>query len=196
MKPFNGYKPEKIVSRETLPAGGYIAEILKAEEVPYDWGNVLVISFDIAEGQYKDHFEKDYKAQTNEDRKWRGTCRINIPKDDGTEKDAFTKKMFNNAMYAIEDSNPGYKWNWNETTLNGKKIGVLFRNKEWEYNGKTGWTTECYALASVNDIRSGNYKIAKDKPLKNKSVSTGNLPFYDSREPYSELYDNDKDLPF
>ena len=59
MKAFGGFKPEKSASRDQLPVGGYIAKILNAEEVTYDWGSVLLISFDITEGDYKDFFKKD-----------------------------------------------------------------------------------------------------------------------------------------
>ena len=79
MKAFVGFKPEKSASREQIPAGGYIAKILNAEEVTYDWGSVLLISFDIAEGDYKGFFKKDYDAQQSEDKKWRGKFRVTWP---------------------------------------------------------------------------------------------------------------------
>ena len=85
MRAFSGFAPEKSSAREQLPVGGYIAKILNAEEVKYDWGSVLLISFDIAEGDYMNFFEKDYASPQSEDRKWRGTYRLNIPKDDGSE---------------------------------------------------------------------------------------------------------------
>ena len=60
MKPFNGFEAKKAAgARELLPAGGYVAKILNAEEVSYDWGNVLLISFDIIEGPFKDFFATD-----------------------------------------------------------------------------------------------------------------------------------------
>ncbi len=170
MKAFDGYKAEKPVgAKENMPIGAYIAKILEAKEVEYSWGNVLVISFDVTEGEHKDFFANDYKAQTNEDKKWRGTYRLNIPKDDGTEQDGWTKNTFNSAMYAIEASNKGYAWAWDEKTLKGKSVGVLFRNFEWEINGKTGWSTECGMLLAVEDVRNGKFKPMKDKALKNKS---------------------------
>lgn len=187
MRAFNGYKAEKAASREQLPVGGYVAKILKAKEVSYDWGSVLLISFDIAEGPYAGFFQKDYDNQQTEDKKWRGTYRLNIPKDDGSEKDGWTKRTFGNAMWCVEDANPGYHWNWDETTLKGKLAGVLFRNEEWEWDDKTGWRTACCAFASVGDIRDGNFKMPKDKPLKSKAAAaipemreetyTGSLPW-------------------
>ena len=191
MKEFTGYKAEKpSAGKETLPVGGYIAKILEAKEISYDWGNILLISFDIAEGEHKDFFKNDYAANTNEDKKWRGVYRLNEPKDNGTEQDGWTKNTFGNAMYAVEASNAGYHWNWDEKTLKGKTVGVLFRNFEWEMNGKSGWSTECGMLLSADDVRSGKYKPMKDKPLKNKSTSAS-----ESYSSFAEI-DNTEELPF
>lgn len=172
MRAFKGYEAKKQGgAREILPAGGYVAKILNAEEKRYSWGDVLLISFDISEGEHSGFFNKDYLENTNEDKKWRGTYRLNIPKDDGSEKDGWTKSTFGGAMWAVEESNQGYTWNWDEKSLKGKTVGVLFRNKEWEMNGNTGWTTECCKLESADDIRNGKFRMPKDKPLKNKSTN-------------------------
>lgn len=176
MKQFSGFKAEKSTTREQLPAGGYVAKILNAEEVTYSWGSVLEIFFDILEGAHAGFFKKDFDAQQREDKKWRGKYRLSVPKDDGSEKDGWTKRTFNNAIYCIEDGNPGYHWNWDETTLKGKTVGVLFRNEEWEHNGNTGWSTRACALACVGDIKDGKFKMPKDKPLKNKQSSTPAIP--------------------
>lgn len=176
MKQFSGFKAEKSTTREQLPVGGYVAKILNAEEVTYSWGSVLEIFFDILEGAHAGFFKKDFDAQQGEDKKWRGKYRLSVPKDDGSEKDGWTKRTFNNAIYCIEDGNPGYHWNWDESTLKGKTVGVLFRNEEWEYNGNTGWSTKACSLACVGDIKDGKFKMPKDKPLKNKQGSTPAIP--------------------
>lgn len=171
MKQFSGYKAEKSTSKERLPIGGYVVQILNAEVKDYDWGSVLLFHFDIAEGDYAGFFKADYDSQNREDKKWRGTFRLNIPKDDGSERDEWSKRSFGNAMYCIENGNPDYHWNWDETTLKGKMAGMLFRSEEWEYEGNTGWSTRACAFACVNDIRNGNFKMPKDKPLKNKTTT-------------------------
>lgn len=190
MKPYNGYKAERRVNRVPLPAGGYVAKILKAEEVEYSWGSVLQLSFDIAEGEHKDFFAKDYKANTAEDKKWRGTYRLTVPADDGTDKDEWTKRSFNDAMACIEESNNGYQWNWDEKSLAGKFIGILFRDREWEMNGRTGWTTEAGKITTAADIREGTFKPLNAKPLNNSSAS-GAFASPATWEPAS-----DSDLPF
>ena len=190
MKQFSGFESKKSGgAHEPLPAGGYVAKILNVEEVSYSWGSVLLLSFDILEGEFKDFFANDYRSQDREDKKWRGTFRLRIPLDDGSEKDGWTKRAFGNAIWSIEASNPGYHWDWNEQGLKGKLLGVLFRNKEWEFNGNTGWTTECCALTSVEDIRNGKFRQPKDKPLKNKPAETASSGF-------AEISGDDGDLPF
>lgn len=192
IKQYSGAHAQKRVEREKLPAGGYVAKILDAKVQTYDFGDMLVLSFDIAEGIYKDHFKKDYTANPNEDKKWRGTFRLSIPKDDGSEKDEWSKNGFNGFIYAIEDSNPGYTWDWNEAMLKGKLIGVLFRNKEWEWKGDKGWMTECCAVDAVSTIREGKFKQPKDKPLAKKQENT----FASAAANAFSDTDEDGELPF
>ena len=190
IKSYNGFKPERTTARETLPAGGYVAKIMDATVINYDWGDVLKVDFDIAEGEYKGFFATDYRNNTNDDKKWRGTYRINIPNESNQYFDS-QRKSFNNLIACLEETNSGFHWAWDESALKGKGIGVLFRNKEWEYNGSTGWTTECCTVTTAKDIREGNFKMPKDKPLKAKAANSG---------AYSETafvpVDDDSDLPF
>ena len=190
IKSYNGFKPERTTARETLPAAGYVAKIMDATVINYYWGDVLKVDFDIAEGEYKGFFATDYRNNTNDDKKWRGSYRINIPDERNQYFDS-QRKSFNNLIACLEETNNGFHWAWDETALKGKGIGVLFRNKEWEYNGSTGWTTECCTVTTAKDIREGNFKMPKDKPLKAKAANSG---------AYSETafapVDDDADLPF
>lgn len=190
MKPYNGYEARKKSVKENLPAGGYVVKVLDAAERRYDWGNVIEISFDVAEGEYTGFFQKDYKNNMNEDKKWRGKFRLVEPKDDGSDKDAWTKKNFEGVIYAFEHSNPGFHWDWKEENLKGLTVGALFRNKEWEMDGNTGWTTECCDFVESDDIRQNKYRMPKDKPLKNHAGThkTDNKGF-------EEIIDDDG-LPF
>ena len=146
MKAFNGYEPKRSYVREQLPAGGYVVKIMDVKLVHNDWGDILLLSFDVEEGDKKGFFRDDYRGQTYEDKKWRGTYRLRIPADDGSDKDAWAKNAFNNAMFAFEDSNKGFRFDWDENKLKGLLVGALFRNEEWEMNGRTGWTTKCCCI--------------------------------------------------
>ena len=190
MKSFNGLEIKKSVSaNEPLPAGGYVAKILNAKVEEYSWGEVLVISFDIAEGEYKDFFSKQYKENTREDKKWKGNFRLTVP-NEGNQYFDSQKRAFGNAIWAIEESNPGYHWDWNENALKGKMVGVLFRNFEYDVDGRQGWSTECCTFVSVEDVRTGNFKHPKDKPLRNKTANNA------IESNLSALDDLDAELPF
>jgi len=194
MKAFNGFEAKKQGgSREILPVGGYVCEIKSAKEEVYNSSNgefrFLVLAIDVAEGEYAGFWKKDYDGNTADDKKWRGTFRISVPKDDGTEQDGWTKRTFGNFIWAIQESNPGYTWNWDEKTLKGKKLGVLYRNKEWEIDGKTGWTTEAAGAISVEDCRAGKFKMLKDKPLKDRPAQSHTAAVPDT-------VDDSEELPF
>ena len=191
MKAFNGLEIKKSVSAsEPLPAGGYVAKILNAKVEEYSWGEVLVISFDIAEGEYKDFFSKQYKENTREDKKWKGNFRLTVPQESNQYFDS-QKRTFGNAIWAIEESNPSFRWAWDENALKGKMVGVLFRNYEYDVDGRQGWSTEACTFVSVEDVRTGNFKQPKDKPLRNKA--TNNAPASN----FTVLDDDSlSDLPF
>ena len=176
MKPFKDYETtQTITGSRQLPVGAYVCTILKAEEKVYnspkgEW-HKLEISFDIAEGENKGFYAVDYRAQTGEDKKWKGVIRLNVPNDDGSEMDAWNKRSFKTNMQAIEESNSGYHWDWNEAQLKGKTVGIVFRSEEWEYNGKRGWRTAPFKMVPAADVKSGNIKIPDPKPLNGKAAS-------------------------
>ena len=71
MKEFKGYKEAKpYADQEKLPPGGYPIVIKAAKVESFDWGEILIIQFDISEGEYKDFYKENYVNQSMEDRKW------------------------------------------------------------------------------------------------------------------------------
>jgi hypothetical protein len=199
IKQYNGAKAEKTITSAPLPAGGYVAKIMAAEVKSYDWGDQLIVSFDILEGEHKDHFAKEYRANVNEDKKWKGNYRARIP-DESNQYFSSQQRTFNNFIYALEASNPGYHFDWDETKLKGKVIGVLIRDKEWAYEGKTGWTTECCAVTEADAIRKNEFKTPRAKPLANKPAFSGNgVPMLQNNTNGLAAFDPvdvDGDLPF
>lgn len=187
MKKYSDVKFERTsVGRETLPAGGYVCSILSARVEENDWGSTLIIAHDVCEGEFSGIFKRDYDNNDREDKKWRGTFRLRLPKDDGSEQDAWKKRSLGNTIWALEQSNPGFSWDWDEKKLKGKKIGLLYRNKEWEMNGRTGWTTEAISAESIDNIREGKFSIPKDKAL----------PVKNTAPVFEEIEDTEDSLPF
>lgn len=187
MKPYNGYKKgTPTQEKEKLPVGGYVIKIMDAEEVTYQWGSVLKISFDIVEGEQKDFYAKDYKNQ-QEPKKWKGTRQLTVPADGDEDKN---KDYFANQIACIEASNPGYEWDWNEKALKGKLVGAVFGEKEYEFNGNHGFFVTCRGFRTVDAIRANKFKVPE--PLMLKKASGG------SNDGFYPMDDNadDGDLPF
>lgn len=189
MKKYSDVKFEKTGSgRETLPAGGYVCQILSAKVEENDWGSTLVIAHDVCEGDYSGIFKRDYDNNDREDKKWRGIFRLRLPKDDGTEQDGWKKRTLGNTIWALEQSNPGFSFDWDEKKLKGKKIGLIYRNKEWEMGDRHGWTTEAGAADSINNIRENKFRPLKDKALPVREVAA---------PVFTEINDDDEgELPF
>lgn len=187
MKPINNFEKVQVFTEiEKLPVGGYIIGITGAEEIEYSWGSVLEIKFDIAEGEFKNYYTNQYKNTQIENAKYKGTYRMNVPKDDGSDMDEWTTRIFKSNIVAIEESNNNFHWAWDEKQLVGKKVGAIFFEKEWEFDGKTGYFTTLHSLRSVQNIKDGKYKIPKPKMLKNKTTETSSIVEIDNLD----------DLPF
>lgn len=181
---------------EQLPTDkAYVCKIKGAKEVDYttDSGyrvHRVDIALDVCEGEYEGFYQKKFDDSQDEDKKWKGVVKLNIPKFDGTEKDNWTVKSFNTQFVAIEDSNPGYTWNNVLDSLKGKKIGLVLRDKEWEFNGNRGFYSEPYKLISVANARAQKFRKPNAKYL--SSDSTGDVA--SGFTPISNAVD--EELPF
>lgn len=209
MRQFNGYnEAQPYTESMKLPPGGYVVTIRDAQVGNYDNGNeYLQVSFDISEGQYKDFYKNQYRANPNENKQYKGRIRLSLPKGDGSEQDEWTIRSFKTNMVAIEHSNDGYQWNWDESSLKGLTAGMLFRNKEYDFKGNHGFWTEPFRFFNAEKIRNGEFTMPKDKLLNNNG--SGN-PFAGSRsgaeafgqqaQPASDSFSfeeiTDEDIPF
>jgi hypothetical protein len=168
-----------------LPAGGYVAYITKVEDVPEK--QYLRFEFDIVEGEYKGWFADDWKNQTREDKFWHGIIRQNIPDETSPKYDmqcGFFKRFTN----AVEASNSGYHWDWNEVGLKGKLIGIVFGEVEKESKRGTRYmTTQPSEIVTVEAIEKDNYKVPAPKML---------APQYSAPAPQQLEEINSDDLPF
>lgn len=190
MKPINNWDNVQAAGNiETLPAGAYVCEIMQAKETKNknSGGTHLEISFDVCEGDYKGFFQQDWKGQDREDKFWRGIIRQNIPNEQSAKYNQQCR-FFKRFTNALEDSNPGYHWDWNEGALKGKKIGVVFGERERESQKGTVYTvTDATEMISVEDVRNGKFKVPDKKYLQKAPVSAGFTPLDDEDE---------GDLPF
>lgn len=171
----NDFTPAQAVSVDALPAGTYIGKIYGAKVEPVATQNGafdrLIVQVDVTEGEYKDHYHKQYEAQKSGqyEPKYKGVIRYRIPTV-GDQYEKQNKRILENVAWALEDSNKGYKWDWDETKLKGLAIGFTVRERDWlmeDAQGlRTGTTTEIGRLDSVNKIRAGEVKLMKKKELR------------------------------
>ena len=136
---------------KSVTPGGHICKIISARVEQTSQGKeVLVIAFDIVEGADKNFYTDLYDKAviTNKDAKWQGTYR------QLTQGDSL--KFFKGLITAIENSNSGYKWDFNEASLKGKLFGGVFGQEEWVNNkGEVKLSTKCRWIRSVEQVRKG-----------------------------------------
>ena len=162
MRKYEGYEQAEAFTGEfeTLEPGGYVCKILKVQAEEKDYGTLLRIAFDIAEGEHEGYYRRrfDQKKQYDETAKWPGMYYQAAKQDD--------LRYFKGFITSIEASNPGFKWNWDEKKLAGKLFGGIFGEEEYEkQNGEIGTIVKCRFARSVDSIREGKFKIPEIKRL-------------------------------
>lgn len=197
MKQLNGFESAKVISGEStqIPKGGYIAQIKACEEVTGTKNgkefSYLAFSFDVADGEFKNHFANIYKASTDENKKWRGVRNEFIPKE-GDQYYEQNISRFKTMISNFEESNNGFHWDWDESKLKDKYIGIIYREKEFKINdGEVIILTEPCGFRSVESIRNGKFKVPSIKRLQNSATSSGS-----GLTGFSVVEETDDDLPF
>lgn len=158
-----------------LPKGNYVCKILAAELVDYKNGRQgIKISFDIAEGEYKDFYATTYREDEREDKKWNGDAIywLSIPYDGCP---AYVQDGWDTFWANVEDSNNGYIFDGNEKTIKNKTFGGIFRIEQSEYNGRIYDHVKLYRTRIAQDIRDLKVTYTpKDKLLSPSEVSSDN----------------------
>ena len=98
---------------KALPIGAYECIIVGAgvHKSEQSGKESFKVAVDIASGEYKDYFKKRYDNNTNTDKKWdNNSVRYLAFEGDNAS-------FFKGFITSVENSNVGYKWNWDEATL-------------------------------------------------------------------------------
>lgn len=182
---FEGMKAEESKTKfDPLPAGPYIGTIKDARVDGKAPDQSLILRLDVTEGDYAAYFTLRYRHDKDNEgsypAKYKGDFRIRIPNRDNPnarypESD---KRRFNDAMYRIEQSNPGYRWDGDETKLKGKEIG--FSMQDDEYNGNP--FTRIARLEIVGDVQKGLVKVMPPRKRREPEVPQGFTQVEDDSE--------------
>ena len=183
MKNINWNNVQEASDRKTLPVGGYIAGIVSATDVPEK--EYLNICWDVAEGEFRGHFNELTKAMQERGRLNKGEWAWG-----GIVKKSYKETalpFFKAFLTSVEQSNPGYKFNNDESTLRGKLVGVVMAEEEYLANDGTLKTKLVVnRFTSIEKIREGDFEIPPKKLLNSTSLPAA----------YSAPIDDTGDLPF
>lgn len=153
--------------------GGYVMGVVFSEIRNEGEDNeCLYLELDIAEGTLKNYYRK---------------------MGERLDKNCFIRKWFSlrnekalpffkGFISAIEDSNLGYKWNWQEKSLLKKFVGVNMREEEYEKkDGDIGTTLKPAFFCGASRVRNGEIQPLKPKLLGVETQAVNNdqsaLPF-------------------
>lgn len=197
---------ETNVGYTPIEPGGHKCVLHQIEEkMSSKGGQMLVLRFDTdttdaQPNYYKARLVQDRK-KNGENAKWKGVMYISTSGEYGVAN----LKRF---VTAVEDSNPGLKAQWDRQPgdgtfvnwMRGKKVGIVFRKEEYEYNGKTGWSVKPMRFCDYN--KAMTEKVPEPKTLNKASEAPGFTPSSDPQMAQEGFYDasqmslDDPSLPF
>ena len=190
MKAINNFdKIQESGSFEKLPVGGYIIKILAVDDVPEK--EYLKIFFDINDGEKKGFFQKAFKEDTRAEKKWPNA---------GSFIRSYKEKalpMFKGFTNAIENSNKGYKWNFDEKSLVNKIVGVVIGEEQYlNQKGQVRTRTYVSAVRSVDTIKKGEFTVPELKKLDATKVSSSHTKQDDFVDPFANQSNETASNPF
>jgi len=177
-------------SEQPTPGGHYcVIKGARVEINPNTQQQVLILALDMAPNDKQAGlYDRAYKARmaspsASTEIKWPGTYRQGI---DNPKSVPFFKGMIS----SIEESNPGYTWDWDERSLKGKTFGGVFGREEFSgTDGKPHWSCKCVAVRSTKSVMDA--PVPEDKPL--AGGGTGYAPHAPSVQ---MTLDDPSSLPF
>ena len=148
---------------ELPPVGAYLAEIQAARVVEQNDREVIELFMEITDGEYANRFHEvyeDQKERFGDSAKYKGIFKLTPPVD-GDED--WRKRTFEGNLWCVQQSNPGYAWDWDEKKLKGKKVGISIRRRLYTYNGRDRETVEIGRFETIDDVKAGKVKPMRDK---------------------------------
>jgi hypothetical protein len=161
---------------EQLPAGVYKCGIVAASaETSKKGQEMLVLALEVIEGDYQGIFSRTCKRkrQFNPQAKW--PCNYYQV----TEGEQVGR--YKGLTVAIEQSNPGYKWDFDENTLKGKTCACIFREEEFisQQDGKVHNATRAYQIIPVDEMANAT---VPPKKCVEQPPAAGGFGGYDDSE--------------
>ena len=165
-------------------AGGYICKIVNVVDTPMDAntgkGDYLRVEYDICDGEFSGFYMEQYS-------KFGGTWNASFIR-------SYKEKalgMFKHFVNCVEKSNSGYTWNFVESELIGKVVGLVLGEEEYKNNnGEVKTKLAVKEVKTVEQIKSGDFKVPAPKKLQEEASNS------DFMTPAFMPAMKDEDLPF
>ena len=182
---------------KALPIGAYECKIINAVENHNEQSGktTLKVMVDIASGEYKDYFKKRYDSNIAIDRKW---------DNNATKYLAFegeNTSYFKGFITTVENSNVGYKWNWDETTLRDKKVVGVFQYEQYEkQDGTRGIKVRLTKFRSLDKL--GEIEVSDSIKMLDGTYTSYDdyMEKVEEKKPFSDFGSvaeiSDEELPF
>lgn len=171
LKKPNNYDEVELNSEFTpIELGGHKGVIKGVEEYTSEYsGNTsLKVSVDTTkDDKQPEYFTELYRNDERDDKKW-STSAIKYV---SLKEDENCVRMLKGFITAVENSNPGFTYDWNKDIdqLKNKKIGLVFGLEEYEDNeGKTKTARKLNQFRSIDKV--DNAKIPRVKLLNGEFV--------------------------
>ena len=170
MAKIKGFKSEAPVKGfPMLPKGAYVCGIKNVKIDGDAPDQQIVFRVDIIEGDEAGYFTKRYNhdkenAQQYE-AKYKGDFKVQIPNADNAKRQhpEWDLKKLNNTVWAIEQSNPGFRWDGDTEHIGqfkGKTVGINMQYGTFNGSGFTRIGQFCVA----EDVRKGIVPPMRDLP--------------------------------
>ena len=180
MKPIEGYDLVNEAGEfKPLPAmivGVRITNVIDVPEKEY-----MEIYCDITKGEYANYFKTLVDAGMKDTSRHIRSYKTNaLP-------------FFKAFITAVEKSNPGYKWDWDEKKLIGKGVIAVFGQEEYlDNDGNVRIATRVQEFRSIEAFKEGRIKLPELKKLPEQPALTR-----EEQSTASQLIDiSDDELPF
>ena len=168
MAKINGFKSEAPAKGfPMLPKGPYVAGIKNVKIEGDAPDQRIVFRVDIIEGEHAGYFTKRYNHDKDNaqqyEAKYKGDYKIQIPNPDNARRQhpEWDLKKLNNTVWAIETSNPGFRWDGDTDHIGqfkGKTVGINMQYGTYNGIGFTRIGQFCVA----DDVRNGIVQPMKD----------------------------------
>ena len=182
MKPIQGYDLINEAGEfKKLPAGIYPIIITNVVDKPEN--EYLEVFVDIAKGDYKDYFKTAVENGLKDTSKTVRSYKTNaLP-------------FFKAFITAVEKSNQGYQWDWDEKKLIGKKAIGVFGEEEYMKDGQIKISTKLVEVRSFEAYTAGKLTVPPLKKLSEELPSAKDFLHEEATDvPTPSLLDDD--FPF